>query len=146
MLIQAGAELEAHDNNGYTPLANAIYFNKPDAAELLLDKGAKIRNVREGVQIPDWMNVIVTKRQNVRQSLTTFIGVLRKRFAVSGGGTEYTRGRLPRDVVGVISRWAWSTRFDERWTAATPETVKKLKSCNHKCKDKTACAHKCCKR
>src|SRR3990167_5153106 len=95
------------------------------------------------VEIPDWMSAIIVKRQNMRRSLITFIGVLRKRFTVSGGGTEYTRGRLPRDVVGVISRWAWTTRFDKRWELAVLE---KLKSCNHKCKDKTACAHKCCKR
>src|SRR3990167_2497203 len=120
MFIQAGAEVDAH-NNGDTPLAFAISWDKRDVAELLLDKGAKISNVHERVEIPDWMNAIIAKRQNVIQSLTTFTGVLRKRFAVSGGGTEYTRGRLPRDVVGVISRWAWSTRFDGRWEGAVPE-------------------------
>ena len=146
MLIQAGAELEARENDGRTPLAWAILHHRPDAAELLLDRGAKMSQVREGAKIPDWVNTIVTKRENVMRGLLTFIGVLRKRIAVSGGGTEYTRGRLPRDVVGVISKWAWSTRFDRRWEAAVHETVKKLKSCNHKCKDKDACAHKCCKR
>jgi len=144
MLIQGGAEVDKRDNHGGTPLVDAITQNKPDIAELLLDKGAKMSNVTRA--IPDWMNAIITRRQNVRRSLTVFIGVLRKRFAVSGGGTEYSQGRLPRDVVGVISRWGWSTRFDGRWEAAVPETVKKLKSCNHKCKDKDACAHKCCKR
>ena len=83
-------------------------------------------NVREDLKIPAWVNTIVTKRQNVRRSLTTFAGVLRKRFAVSGGGTEYTRGRLPRDVVGVISKWAWTMRFDKRWEGAGSETVKNL--------------------
>ena len=92
MLIQAGAELDALTNDGTTPLAVAIRNNKPDVAELLLDKGAKMSNVHKRVKIPDWMNSIVTKRQNVRRSLITFIGVLRKRFAVSGGGTEYKRG------------------------------------------------------
>ena len=145
MLIQAGAELEERDNSGYTPLAFAILHDKCDAAELLVDKGAKMSNVTRA--IPDWMNAIISKRQNVIRSLTTFTGVLRKRFAISGGGTEYSQGRLPRDVVGVISRWAWTTRFDGRWEGAVPETVKKFKfSCNHKCKDKDACAHKCCKR
>ena len=124
MLIRAGADVEARDNAGDTSLAQAISWDKHDAAEFLLDNGAKMSNVHEGVQIPDWMNAIVAKRQNVRRSLTTFIGVLRKRFAISGGGTEYTRGRLPRDVVGVISRWAWTTRFDKRWEGAVPETVK----------------------
>ena len=104
-------------------------------------------NVLEGVGIPDWVHDIVAKRQNVKRGLLALIGVLRKRFAVRGGGTEYSQGRLPRDVVGVISRWAWSTRFDGRWEGPVPEKVKKLKSsCNHKCKNKDACAHKCCKR
>src|SRR3990167_8586215 len=106
MLVQAGAELDERGKIGYTPLARAIECNKPDVAELLLDKGAKISNVHEDVEIPYWMNAIITKRRNVRRGLLAFIGVLRKRFAVSGGGTEYSRGRLPRDVVGVISRWA----------------------------------------
>ena len=118
MLIHAGAGVDARNNTGHTSLAQAISWDKHDAAEFLLDNGAKMINVHEGVQIPDWMNAIVAKRQNVRRSLTTFIGVLRKRFAVSGGGTEYTRGRLPRDVVGVILKWVWSTRFDGRWADA----------------------------
>ena len=92
----------------------------------MLDKGAKVNNVNKVIRIPDWMNGIVAKRQNVKRGLLTFIGVLRKRFAVSGGGTEYSQGRLPRDVVGVISRWAWTTRFDGRWQDALPETGKKL--------------------
>src|SRR3990167_11270082 len=127
MLIQAGAEVDERTINGDTPLAYAIRYNNPNAAELLLDKGAKVSNVYEGLHIPNWMSAIIAKRQNVRRSLLTFIGVLRKRFILSGGGTEYTRGRLPRDVVSVISRWAWTTRFDRRWEGAVPEMVKKLK-------------------
>ena len=94
--------------------------------EFLLDKGAKLSNVREGVQIPDWINALITKRQNVKRRGLTWIGVLRKRFAVSGGGTEYTRGRLPRDVVGLLGEYIWRTRFDKTWEGAVPETVKKL--------------------
>ena len=78
-------------------------------------------NVDEDVRIPHWMNAIITKRQNVKRGLLAFIGVLRKGFAVSGGVTEYTRGRLPRDVVGVISRWPWGTGFDGRWEGAVSE-------------------------
>ena len=119
--------MDARNNSGYTPLARAIFCDQPDVAELLLDRGAKMINVLEEVHIPDWMNAIVTKRQNTKGALLAFLGVLRKRFAVSGGGTEYTRGRLPRDVVGVISKWVWATRFDKRWECAVPETVKKVK-------------------
>src|SRR3990167_5205565 len=97
MLIRAGAELDARSNNGSTPLAHAIHYDSLGAAELLLDMGAQMSNVNENVEIPDWMNIIVARRQNVKQGLLAFIGVLRKRFVVSGGGTVYTRGRLPRD-------------------------------------------------
>ena len=123
MLIQGGADLNARNNNGYTPLALAVNYKKPDVAELLLDKGANMSKVREDVEVPDWVSAIIAKRQSMKRGLLAFIGVLRKRFTVSGGGTEYTRGRLPRDVVGVISRWAWSTRFDKRWEGAVLETV-----------------------
>lgn len=92
-----------------TPLAWAINWNKPDA------QGAKMSNLPKWLQIPDWVQGIVTKRQNLRRSLTSFTGVLRKRFVVSGGGTELIRGRLPRDVVGLLGRWVWMTRFDRRW-------------------------------
>ena len=143
MLIQAGAELDVRNKYGNTPLASAINNNKRDVAEFLLDKGAKVNTVRR--VLPDWMKAIIQKRHNVKRSLLTFIGVLRKRFAVSGGGTEHIRGRLPRDVVRLLGRWVRTTRFDGRWLLAVPETVKKLKSCNHKCKDKDACGHKCCR-
>src|SRR3990167_742698 len=126
MLIQAGAELEALENYGMTPLARAIIQNEPDVAELLFDKGATMSNIPERFQIPDWVNTIVTKRKNVKRGLLVLIGVLRTRFAVSGGGTEYTRGRLPRDVVGLLGEYIWRTRFDKRWEGAVPETVKKL--------------------
>src|SRR3990167_2043465 len=121
MLIQVGAELDARNCDGSTPRNNAFKNNKPFAAELLLAKGAKMSNVR--AQIPDRMRFIVTKRQNVKRGLLVFIGVLRKRFSVSGGGTEYTQGRLPRDVVGLLGRCVWSTRLDERWATAILETA-----------------------
>src|SRR3990167_519136 len=119
MLMQTGAELEERNNYSDTPLVVAIENKKDDVAELLLVKGAKMINVDEDVRITHWMNAIITKRQSIKRGLLVFIGVLRKRIAVSG--TEYTRGRLPRDVVGVISRWAWSTGFDGRWEGAVSD-------------------------
>src|SRR3990167_354936 len=115
MLIQAGAELDARDKYGNTPLASAIDSNKHDAAELLLDKGAKMSNVCEDVEITDWMNVIVAKRQNVKRGVLMFMAVLRKRFTVCGVGTEHIRGRLPLDIVRLLGRCVWGTRFDKRW-------------------------------
>ena len=51
---------------------------------------------------------IITKRE----SLLTFIGVLRKRFAVSGAGTEHIRGRLPKDVVRMLSDGGFFRKTD----------------------------------
>ena len=120
--MQAGAVVDARSISG-TPLAVAIRRNNREVAQLLLDNGAKISNVSEGLQIPKWMNTIVAKRQNVKRGLLAFIGVLRKRVAVSGSGTEFTGGRLPRDVVWLMGRWVWSTRFHERWAVAIPDTA-----------------------
>ena len=112
MLIQAGAELDARNNEGDTPLVRAINNDKRDVAEFLFDKGAKMSNVRA---IPDWMKAIVTKRRKVKRGVLMFMAVLRKRFTVSGGGTEHIRGRLPLDIVSLLGRCVWGTRFDKRW-------------------------------
>ena len=80
--------------------------------ERLLDAGAKISNVRNDVRIPDWVGAMITKRKNVVASLRVFIGVMRKRYNVEG---QHIGNRLPRDLVKLISKHLWSTRFDERW-------------------------------
>lgn len=116
-------EVEARDNVGITPLARTIIHNYYDAAELLIDKGAKVSNVdHPRFPIPNWIHGLVAKRGNVKRSLYAFIGVLRKRFEVCGSGTEYTRGRIPRDVVDLLGRWVWITRFDGKW--AIPDESK----------------------
>lgn len=122
-LIRVGAsgELDVFDNNGFTPLALAIHFNQCDCAELLVDAGAKMTNIHEGVKIPDWMNDIMMKGRNVKQSLWAFIGVLRKRFTVVDGTTQHLGNHLPNDVVKLLSVCLWETRFNPRWIhAAVP--------------------------
>ena len=81
--------------------------------ERLLDAGAKISNVHKDVMIPDWAEVMVAKRKNAVASLRVFIGVMRKRYNVEG---QHIGNRLPRDLVVLISKYLWSTRFDERWS------------------------------
>lgn len=74
-------------------------------------------NVDRNVRIPDWMDDLIRKKKNMQRSLLIFIGVLRKRFAVSGGGTEHIQGRLPRDVTVLLSHFSWKTRLDPRWVS-----------------------------
>lgn len=117
LLIHAGAsqEVNATDCFGETPLARAIHSNKPDCVELLLDAGAKVSNVRKDINLPDWMKDIVKKRGNVKRSLVTLIGVLRKRFTISFVGLELIGNHLPRDIVNLVSICVWNTRYDSRW-------------------------------
>ena len=115
-LIRAGAELEIRDRVGYTPLADAIRNNKRDCAERLLDAGAKMSSVKADIEMPDWLKIIISKRANALQSLWAFLGVMRKRFHVEG---QHIGNRLPRDLVGLLATYLWSTRFDERWETTT---------------------------
>jgi hypothetical protein len=140
--------LDEQNKDGYTPLAYAFHYKRLGCAERLLDGGAKMSNVEKNIEIPDWMETIIIKRKNAIRSIGVFIGVMRKRFEIQG---QHIGNRLPRDVVGLLGSYLWDTRLDDRWITANSSIVvaKKLKSssssCNHKCKDKNSCAHKCCK-
>lgn len=100
MLIR---EVDARNNEGKTPLADAIKHNKPDAVELLIDKGAKITNIHEEVEIPNWVNRLLETRRKVIRANLVFYGVLRK------------RQKIGKDMSGQVSRFLWSTRFSEEW-------------------------------
>ena len=147
-MIRAQAQLDVLDCKGITPLADAIRHNNRDCAELLLDAGAKLANVNKDIDIPDWLNDIITKRQNVKRALLIFIGVLRRRFTVPTAATVHTGNRIPRDMVNVLAAHLWETRFNHKWILAGGSggpVAKKSKPCKHKCKNKAACRHECCK-
>lgn len=114
ILIRAGAEVDVSNSSCRTPLAEAINCDQLDCAELLVDAGAKISSVHKDIKIPAWMNDIIAKRQNVRRSLLTFIGVLRRRFVVLDAPTA-SGNHVPRDMVDKLSLLVWETRFDSRW-------------------------------
>lgn len=100
MLIR---EVDARNNEGKTPLADAIKYNKFDAVELLIDKGAKITNIYEEVEIPKWVNRLLEKRRKVKLAYLTLYGVLRR------------RSKIGKDMSKEISKSLWSTRFDKKW-------------------------------
>jgi ankyrin repeat protein len=105
-LIRAGADPDGRNmNNGRTPLATAIDFNKISCAEMLLYAGAKMSNVKADIEIPDWMKKMVAKRQRALESTWALLGVLRKRFG----------NHFHKDLVKPLGMMLWSTRLDERW-------------------------------
>lgn len=113
MLITARAPVDVKNKNGITPLAIAIVNQKRMCAEVLLDAGAKISALPPGTEIPPWLLGGFTKRQNVTRALLTFIGVLKKRFAVRG--MEYNGNRLPRELVSMLVICIWKTRLNDKW-------------------------------
>jgi ankyrin repeat protein len=104
--------VEDRDSDGYSPLAHAISCNRRDCAERLLYAGAKISNVGEDIEIPDWVETIVAKRKNAVASLRTFIGVMRNRFETEG---PHVGNRVPKDLLKLLMMMLWSTRLDEKW-------------------------------
>ena len=119
MLVRAGAIIDQRNKDGSTPLAVAIHRNKVDCAEYLLDAGAKTSDVHN--DIPAWMTDIIRKRQKVKQTALTLIGVLRKRFSIKWTASEHIAQRVPRDIVNLLSKCVWNTRFDARWKGDGPE-------------------------
>lgn len=110
-LVRARACVDQLNVFGYTPLANAIKRDRMSCAEFLLDAGAKLPLLK----IPPWMKRIIAKRTKVRSALLVLSGVLRKRFTVVNCGMDHIQGRLPMDIVRMLERLVWDTRFDERW-------------------------------
>lgn len=150
-LIRGGARVDMRDAIANTALACAISRNYEACAEFLFDCGATIAAARKSPalhfhKLPLWMRNIVTKRRNLKRSLKTFIGVLRRRFTVPFIATQHIGNHIPNDIVKILSSMVWETRLDSKWIAAVAPPVKKVRKCKHKCSDKTTCSHPCCKR
>jgi hypothetical protein len=88
------------NHHGRTALADAIHYDSRECAELVLHAGAKLRTLN--VRIPDWMNDIVTKRNNLKAAFTVLYGILRRRIVVPSAYNP-NGDRIPRDMVRVIS-------------------------------------------
>ncbi|KAB8214174.1 ankyrin repeat-containing domain protein [Aspergillus novoparasiticus] len=54
LLIEYGANLERRDNDGMTPLAYAAFFRRPEAAEVLLNHGANVNALSQGLTALSW--------------------------------------------------------------------------------------------
>lgn len=55
VLIAAKAEIDAMNNDGWTPLAYALKYQKSECITALLAAGAQLCNVRPGIPVPAWV-------------------------------------------------------------------------------------------
>jgi ankyrin repeat protein len=112
LCADAGAMVDAASNNGWTPLCRAIGNKRNDNARLLIDRGAKVSNVKLDKwmpAIPDWVNTFIESRSSCRCSAIAIIGM-----------HKYHRTTVTENndinVLRLISKHIWSTRMDDRWS------------------------------
>jgi ankyrin repeat protein len=112
--------VDATRNNGWTPLHRAIYNKHVDISQLLIDRGAKLSNVKldNFVQaFPDWIITLVELQNNCRIAAIVIIGIHKyHRTAVTGNNDI--------NVIKLISKHIWSTRMDDVWMTPSIEIVK----------------------
>lgn len=106
LLLDAGSDVNAMDNEGRTPLYWAIYTNRRELGELLLDRGARLDLIKS-LPIPEWATAFVALRQACRSSCYAMLELSRRRSSVIGGNR--------RDALGLIARMMWNTRQNEAW-------------------------------
>lgn len=113
----ASADIDRFNNEGFTPLALCLEIDgeNEECAEVLMDYGAKLENVHPGVSITSGVRNLVSKRRVTKQSVRILNGVLRNRFRLEGPLTAFLNGRIPKDVVNLITSYAWATRLDPDW-------------------------------
>lgn len=103
------------------PKLFVIFTNKtPD----ILEKNAFALHLPYHFPSPHHLSTLTLVKKGVKeihdrcamkQSFVTFYGVLRRRFKLFGVGVDHIDGRIPCEIVQVLSKWLWSTRFNEKW-------------------------------
>jgi ankyrin repeat protein len=105
-------------------IKNKFNYNRKNVVEYLLHVGIKPDNP---INIPDWMKLLVLKRNNAILSTFTLKGILRKRFKIQGAEAAFLKGRTPKDIVDLIGLHVWSTRLDPKWGGSSEDDLKKMK-------------------
>ena len=118
MLISAGALVDVKDIDKETALNYTVNNERTDCADLLLNAGAKIRNLKEDLKHPEWFVAMLKKRSSCKSGALALFGLLRKRWRVR---TE----KVPLDMIKMLTRMVWDTRHDERWAEVVVEESKK---------------------
>jgi ankyrin repeat protein len=111
MLLDTGAVVDTpHNTCGWTALYWAIRNNHPNVARVLIDYGAKISNVvlESDRPIPNWVQEIVASRNRCCCAAVLLIAI--HKF-------HHTKlmGRNDINVIKMVAKHIWSTRFHESW-------------------------------
>lgn len=98
-LLALGCPVDMIDKRCLTPLCRSLTFSRP-CAEILLDAGAKLSNVRVGTIVPQWATEFVRVREETRSTAIIILGILK-----CGG-----KNANGKDELLMIARCIWSTR------------------------------------
>lgn len=109
LLLARGADVNAGDSKGYTPLDAAVISLSYDAAEKMLDVGARVTN---RAFADSEFSIRLGRRQRCFVAARTLFGILR--FRVRVAATGYRNGYpLPKDLCKRAARFVWHTRRDD---------------------------------
>lgn len=118
MLLDAGSVVDARSEFDHTSLKTALINDQRAVTKLLLEYGAQMSNVNMK-PIPHWAVVFVECRDACRETSRALLELARRRSPVIGGNN--------RDVLGLIAKIVWHSRYDESWVTSRP---RKVKRCN----------------
>lgn len=93
-------------------------------SKLLLEAGAK---TTLGRAYPSDISHLIRHFNQFKRSLLTWMGVLKKRYKIRGIAPTDIHGRIPSDLVRLLSWYAWEVRYD----GPSQYESKKLKNVTH---------------
>jgi ankyrin repeat protein len=111
ILLDGGAIVDPEGCGGRTPLQRAIFFNHVDVAHLLVDRGAKVSNVKLEClpAIPDWIDNFIASRSRCRSVAIVIIAIHKHHRTHSTCNNDI-------NVLQIIGKHIWSTRMDDVWS------------------------------
>lgn len=101
-LLDFGVPVDHADSRSGTPLRCAMLNYDNESIKILLDAGAQLSHIADDV-VPYWVHVFLLHRTNARNTVYSLLCV-----AKILGGEE-------KDVMRIIARCVWSTRYEECW-------------------------------
>jgi ankyrin repeat protein len=108
VMLGVGVVVDATDAYGWTPLLCAIDSERVHVTRILIDRGAKVSNVKLP-SIPDWVTTFIESRSNCRFVSIVIIAIHKYRRTTVTGNNDI-------NVLRLISKHIWSTRMDDGTT------------------------------
>jgi hypothetical protein len=122
MFLSAGVEVDAKDDMNCTALYDSFCGEDAKITEILLDAGAQLSLFS---WVPDWVNPIVQKRTNFKQSYIALYGCFLKRnLHRASPEREFV---LHKDIARILCSMMHQSRFDDAWSPAAPSSSKRAK-------------------